>query len=62
MAVKISGIYINQEITDIYAELGWQCPECYGVQVKTYQKHHKFGGTSEDRFECQECGNIWHRE
>lgn len=33
---------------------GWQCPECYGIQVD--RQESRFGGASKDRFICNECG------
>lgn len=39
---------------------GWQCPECYGVRIDCFES--RFGGRSEDRFECNECGATWHRK
>jgi len=41
----------------LHSLLGWQCPECSGVQINCYE--NRFGGRSEDRFECQECGAQW---
>ena len=38
---------------------GWQCPECWGSRVDRFES--RFGGSSEDRFECHECGATWHR-
>ena len=38
---------------------GWQCPECWGSRVDRFES--RFGGPSEDRFECRECGTTWHR-
>ena len=57
MTTKIEGFY-SREI--IHAMAGWQCPECYGVQVNRFES--RFAGPSEDRFECNECGCTWHRE
>ena len=56
---KVSGIYSNQEITERHAMRGWQCPECLGIKVNRYES--RFGDTSEDRFDCQECGSEWGR-
>lgn len=39
--------------------VGWQCPECSGVRIDLFES--RFGGKSEDRFECRECGCTWHR-
>jgi transposase-like protein len=39
---------------------GLQCPECYSVMIDRFE--NRFGGVSEDRFECRECGCTWHRE
>jgi transposase len=40
------------------ASLGWQCPECFGVQVEC-QENRFTGRRSDDRFTCQECGCQW---
>jgi hypothetical protein len=38
-------------------DLGFQCPECYGAQIKLQprQLHDRY------RFQCQECGCEWSR-
>jgi hypothetical protein len=58
MSIKISGILSPHELVDHHAQLGWQCPECFGIQVKTYKDRFAL---ESDRFECQECGATWHR-
>lgn len=46
--------------TAVRAKLGWQCPECSSVNVT--RQESKYGGVSEDRFSCQECGCQWGRK
>lgn len=59
MTIKVR-IPSMQETIEAHAQRGWQCPECYGIQVDRFES--RFGGPSEDRFECRECGATWHRE
>jgi hypothetical protein len=44
-----------QDMTDRHVRLGWQCPECYGVQIEPrldcIGRPHGF--------QCQECGCQW---
>ena len=58
MKINIIGLS-SREVIERPAMAGWQCPECYGIQVNRFES--RFGGSSEDRFECNECGNTWHR-
>ena len=30
--------------------MGWQCPECFGVNIDTPERHH---------FTCRDCGCQW---
>lgn len=39
---------------DRRAKAGWQCPECYGVQVNQFEHV-----SLEKRFECNDCGATW---
>lgn len=32
--------------------MGWQCPECSGPNIKTPERQH---------YECQDCGCQWDR-
>lgn len=60
MGIKILGIYETaQDVAVAHSKLGWQCQECFGVQIDCYKD--RFGGVSNDRFECRECGCTWHR-
>jgi hypothetical protein len=56
--IKIS-IPSSRETIEIHVQRGWQCAECYGIQIDKFK--NRFGGVSEDRFECRECGATWHR-
>ena len=47
------------EIAQAHAKLGWQCPECYGVQIDCFEDRFRL---QSDRFECRECGCTWHRK
>ncbi len=60
MAIKVSGIYSHDETVNRHAKRGWQCPECYGIQVNVIEDRYS-GQRSMDRFSCQECGNQWGR-
>ncbi len=44
------------ETINHHAMLGWQCPECYGVQVQ--QEQSRFEANTH-RFVCNECGCQW---
>ena len=59
MAIKVVGLS-SKEVIERHAMAGWQCPECYGVQVNRFES--RFGGPSEDSFECNECGCTWGRQ
>jgi len=58
MAITISIPSFHDDV-ERHAAKGWQCPECYGVQVN--RQESRFGGPREDRFTCQECGAQWGR-
>ncbi len=61
VSIRVSGLYENaDQVARAHAQRGWQCQECYGVQVDRFED--RFGGVSNDRFECRECGCTWHRE
>lgn len=58
MAIKISIPSFRDDMRRL-AAVGDQCPNCYGVQVE--RQESRFGGASEDRFTCKECGEEWGR-
>lgn len=61
MTIKVSGILSHNETVDRHAQLGWQCPECYGIQINNkYNRFHS--ATTPVGFECQECGNYWSKD
>ena len=38
-------------------DLGFQCPECYGVRIELLPRQpHDF-----HKYQCQECGCEWQR-
>ena len=37
--------------------LGWQCPECSGVRVETFESVRFIGAFKS--FQCQDCGCQW---
>lgn len=36
---------------------GWQCPECFGVRIKTFQSDRYPGHFVS--WQCEECGCQW---
>lgn len=55
MTVKIN-IPSATETVHEHARRGWQCPECYGVQITT--RKNRFVARI-DGFQCEECGCNW---
>ena len=42
-----------------HANMGWQCPECFGVQVSARQSRFDPSPTG---WLCEECGCQWSRK
>lgn len=56
MTIKIA-LESADEMFRRHADLGWQCPECYGVRIETFQSD-KYPGAFKS-WQCQECGCQW---
>jgi hypothetical protein len=50
--IKLVG-FSSQEVIARHAELGWQCPECFGIQIEAQTTRFDPQPTG---FLCTECG------
>ena len=57
MTIKVSGLE-PEDTLHRHANLGWQCPECYGVQVAPRMSRFQAQPIG---FSCNECGCQWDR-
>jgi hypothetical protein len=58
MSIKVVGLNFD-EVVNRHAKLGWQCPECYGIQIETRRVRHSDHVIG---FQCNECGCNWSKE
>ncbi len=55
MAIRII-LPSSEDTVRYHARRGWQCPECFGIQVTI--RRNKFVARI-DGFQCDECGCQW---